>query len=133
MAKTWREKLNNGREPEIGPTQRTMAGITAGQIMLVPTPNQVKDYIEAIPKGQVRTVDELKLELAKQNGAEVTCPLCTGIFLRIVAESALDEQREGTPVDKITPFWRVLDAKSKTAKKLSCGPDFLTQMRESEA
>lgn len=133
MAKTWREKLNNGRQPETGPTQRTMAGITAGQIMLVPTPCQVKDYIEAIPKGQVRSIDELKLDLAKQNGAEVTCPLCTGIFLRIVAEAALDEQKEGTPVDKITPFWRVLDAKSKTAKKLSCGPDFLTQMRESEA
>lgn len=133
MAKTWREKLNNGREPEIGPTHRTMAGITAGQIMLVPTPNQVKAYIEAIPKGQVRTIDELKLDLAKQNGAEVTCPLCTGIFLRIVAEAALDEQKEGKGTSEITPFWRVLDAKSNTAKKLSCGPDFLTQMRESEA
>lgn len=133
MAKTWREKLNNGRKPEIGPTQRSMAGITAGQIMLVPTPNQVKHYIEAIPKGQVRTVDDLKLDLAKQNGAEVTCPLCTGIFLRIVAEAALEDKNEGTSVEKITPFWRVLDAKSKAAKKLSCGPDFLTHMRESEA
>lgn len=133
MAKTWKEKLNNGSVPQIGPTNRTKAGITAGQIMLVPTPSQVKDYIETIPKGQVRTVDELKLDLAKQNGADVTCPLCTGIFLRIVAEAALDEQREGKHINEITPFWRVLDAKSTTAKKLSCGPDFLTQMRESEA
>lgn len=131
--KTWREKLNNGREPEVGPTQRSLAGISPGAMMLVPTPIQVKEYIESIPKGQVRTIDQLKLDLAKQNGAEVTCPLCTGIFLRIVAEAALDEQKDGTPIEKITPFWRVLDAKSRAGQKLSCGTEFLTQMRQSEA
>ncbi len=130
--KTWREKLDNGRKPEVGPTQRSMAGISAGAIMLVPTPVQVKEYIEAIPKGQVRTVDQLKADLAKQSKAEVTCPLTTGIFLRIVAEAALEDHQEGRPLDQITPFWRVLDAKSPTAKKLSCGPEFLTQMRQSE-
>jgi hypothetical protein len=133
MAKTWREKLNNGRKPEIGPTERSMAGIPVGAMMLVPTPIQVKEYIESIPKGMFKTVDQLKSELAKQNGAEVTCPLVTGIFLRIVSEAALDEHREGKDLSQVTPFWRVLDAKSKAAAKLSCGPDFLTQMRNAES
>lgn len=133
MAKTWREKLHNGREPEIGPTSRSMAGIPAGAIMLVPTPLQIKQYIDTLPRGEFQTVDQLKLGLAKQNGAEVTCPLVTGISLRIIAEAALDEHREGKALSEVTPFWRVLDAKSKSAAKLSCDPEFLTQMRQTES
>jgi hypothetical protein len=133
MAKSWREKLDNGRKPEIGPTVRSMAGVPVGAIMLVPTPIQIKEYIEAIPRGEFKTVDQLKSELAKQNGAEVVCPLVTGISLRIISEAALEEHHEGKDLSTVTPFWRVLDAKSKAAAKLSCGPEFLTQMRQSES
>jgi hypothetical protein len=133
MAKTWREKLDNGRKPEIGPTARSMAGIPVGAIMLVPTPIQIKEYIETIPKGEFKTVDQLKSDLAQQNGAEVMCPLVTGISLRIISEAALDEHREGKDLATITPFWRVVDAKSKVAAKLTCGPEFVDQMRQSES
>lgn len=133
MPKSWREKMDNGRKPEVSPTSRTISGVPAGAMMLVPTPIQVKEFIESIPKGTFKTVDQLKAELAKQNGAEVTCPMVTSIFLRIVSEAALDEHREGKDVAQITPFWRVVDAKSKVAARLSCGPEFLTQMRQSES
>jgi hypothetical protein len=54
------------------------------------------------------------------------------IFVRIVAEAALDEMKEGKPVSKITPFWRVVDPESPAAQKLSCGTKFIVERRKSE-
>lgn len=55
-----------------------------------------------------------------------------GIFLRIVAEAALEELAAGTPEDRITPFWRVLDENSVTAGKIRGGAEFIRRMRERE-
>jgi hypothetical protein len=132
MPKTWRQKLHNGASPKVEITDKAFAGIPAGVRMLIPTPLLVKEYVERIPKGQTRTLEQVRIDLAKEHGAEFTCPLTTGIFIRIVAEAALDERLAGKGLDQITPFWRVLDEKSKAAKKLTCGPEFLTQMRQSE-
>jgi hypothetical protein len=34
---------------------------------------------------------------------------------------------------QITPFWRVIEPKSALAKKLTCGPEFIEEMRAAEA
>jgi len=133
MAKTWHQKLYNGAEPKVEVTDRAFAGIPAGKTMLIPTPVLVQEYVERIPKGQSKTLEQMRNDLAAEFKADVTCPLTTGIFIRIVAEAALDEHRNGKGLDEIVPFWRVLDEKSKAAKKLTCGPEFLTQMRQSES
>ena len=133
MAKTWQQKLHTGAEPKVEVTDRAFAGIPAGARMLIPTPVLVKEYMEHIPRGKTATMEQMRLDLAKEHHAEVTCPLTSGIFVRIVAEAALDEHRAGKSLVEITPFWRLLDEKSKAAKKLSCGPEFLTQMRVSES
>lgn len=75
----------------------------------------------------------LRLALAKDRGAEATCPLTTSIFLRIAAEAAWDEMEAGAALANITPFWRVVDPKSDLAKKLRCGPDWIAHQREMEA
>jgi len=36
----------------------------------------------------------------------MTCPLTTGIFVRIVAEAAEEERRDGKK--QVTPYWRVI-------------------------
>ena len=130
--KTWPEKLNDGRQPHIDVSDKDFAGIKAGQKMLIPTPKLVDGYIRQIPKGKFVDSATIRKELAIEHGAEVTCPLTTGIFLRIVAEAAYEEYQQGKPVSKITPFWRVIDEKSPTAKKLTFGTDFLKEQRQKE-
>ena len=95
------------------------------------TPEIVRDYIAAIPKGQTRSVKQMREELAKNHRASVTCPTSSGIFVRIVSESALADLQEGKSLKKITPFWRLVDPDSPAAHKISCGPDFiLDRLRE---
>jgi hypothetical protein len=56
------------------------------------------------------------------------CPVTTAIYLRVVAEVALDDLGTGKPLDQVVPFWRVVTPDSKVAKKLSCGPDHVAHL-----
>ena len=132
MPKTWNEKLNIDREPEVGPSVRKIDGFPPGSMMLVPTPREVRDYVMALKPGTKSSIPEMRATLAKQFGAEVTCPMVSGIFARIVSEAALDDHRAGMPLDKITPFWRLVDPKTTLAKRLTCGADFIDRQRKSE-
>ncbi len=62
----------------------------------------------------------------------MTCPITTGIFVRIAAEAAHEKFEKGTPLNKITTFWRVISETSPAAKKLSFGTDLLNKMRLKE-
>jgi hypothetical protein len=44
--------------------------------------------------------------LARKFQADFTCPLTTGIFLRIVAETAEEDRQNGK--EDIAPYWRVV-------------------------
>ena len=130
--KTWQEKMNDGREPQLERADKSFAGIKEGQMMLIPTPKLIEEYIRQVPEGTSVDSATIRKDLAIKHGAEVTCPLTTGIFLRIVAEAAYEEFQQGKPVDKIAPFWRVIDEKSPTAKKLTFGINFLKEQRIKE-
>lgn len=130
--KTWEEKLNIDRKPKIEKTIKGFSGIHPGQIMLIPTPKLIDAYIRQIPRGQQADVSTIRKDLAAEFHAEVTCPLTTGIFIRIAAEAAWEQYQKGTPVNKITPFWRVIDEHSATAKKLTFGTRFLKEQRKKE-
>jgi len=130
--KTWKEKLHTNRQPEVAAVDKDFAGVRKGQRMLVPTPLLVDQYIRQIPEGHFTDPLTLRKDLAAGFGAEVTCPLTTGIFIRIVAEAAYEAYDSGTPVAEITPFWRCVQAHSPTAKKLSFGRDFLLARQKEE-
>ena len=130
--KSWQEKLNIDRQPVIEISDKDFAGIRQGQRMLIPTPRLVESYIRQIPKGKQTDIALIRKDLAAAHHAEVTCPLTTGIFVRIVAEAAYEEYENGKPLNKIAPFWRVIDEKSPTAKKLSFGTAFLLEQRRLE-
>ncbi len=76
-------------------------------------------------------VAKMRQFLAKVHHADATCPVTTGIFLRIVAEAAYEEYLEGK--QDITPFWRVIEPDSILAKKLVATPAFIVAMRERES
>jgi hypothetical protein len=130
--KTWAEKLNIDREPVIEKADKDFAGIKTGQTMLIPTPKIVDSYIRQIPKGRHVNTETIRKDLAAEYHAEVTCPLTTGIFIRIVAEAAYEEYENGKPLNKITPFWRVITEKSPTAKKLTFGTKLLKEQQKKE-
>ncbi len=130
--KSWQDKLNDGRHPQIDVSTKDFAGIKAGQRMLIPTPKLIDEYIRQIPKGKKVDLITLRGDLAREHGAEVTCPLTTGIFLRIVAEAAYEEFANGKPLKSVTPFWRVINEKSSTAKKLSFETSILKEQQQKE-
>jgi alkylated DNA nucleotide flippase Atl1 len=75
-------------------------------MMLIPTPKLVDELIRKVPKGKLATVSELRRKLASDFKADVTCPLTTGIFVRIAAEAAEEDRALGR--NRVTPYWRVV-------------------------
>jgi hypothetical protein len=129
---TWSEKLDVPREIEIRPVREGRKNLRAGQLMLYPNGRAVETAIRAIPSGQAITVKELRSALAQEYGADVVCPVTTGICLRTVAEAAHEAFSTGAPVEEVAPVWRVLDARSSTLKKVSFDPAFILEQRTRE-
>jgi len=83
--------------------------------MLIPKPLDVDALMRRVEKGKLATVDQVRERLAKDYGADFTCPLCTGIFLRIAAETAEEDLSRGEK--QITPYWRVIKADGSLNEK----------------
>jgi hypothetical protein len=130
--RTWTDRLNDGRPHEVKRAPIGIAGMKAGQWMLVPTARQIDTFIRSIPRGQGMTARELRNAMAQAHGAEVTCPITTGFHLRTVAEAAWEALCDGAPVAHITPVWRVLPAGAPTLTKLSFDARFIAAQRELE-
>jgi alkylated DNA nucleotide flippase Atl1 len=101
----WREKLEKAQEPKVVDIPPKMARFGNGT-MLVPTPKLVDTLIRKVPKGKLVTVGEIRRKLAADFAADVACPLTTGIFVRIAAETAEEDRANGR--QRITPYWRVV-------------------------
>ena len=130
--KSWNERLNDPRPHQVKPAPIDIAGMKKGEIMLVPTAKLVDAFIRTIAEGTSMDVPTLRARLARRHKAQVTCPITTGFHLRTVAEAAWEEHQRGTPLSRITPFWRVLDAKTPTTAKLSFGAAVVTRRRAAE-
>lgn len=104
--KSWREKMDPPNLPKVVTLSPKMRKRYNASTMLVPSPREVEAMIQAVPKRSVITVSQIRKSLAEIHDAETTCPLTTGILVRIVAEAAEEEAREGKK--GITPYWRVL-------------------------
>ncbi|MBI4304258.1 MAG: MGMT family protein [Chloroflexi bacterium] len=87
--------------------------------MLIPKPLDIDALVRKIPKGKLATVDQLRERLAKDFKADFTCPLCTGIFLRVAAEAA--EEDLGRGLITITPYWRVVKPDGSLNEKFPGG------------
>ena len=130
--KTWQEKLHNNHPEKVEVVDGKFADIPAGATMYIAAPLVVDAYIRNIPEGMHTSLQQMRKDLAAEHRAEYTCPITSGIFLRIAAEAAYEEYMAGKPLNKITPFWRMIDGKSPAAKKLSFGSDFVKEMRQKE-
>ena len=103
---SWREKMENPNLPKVVKVPPNWRKRFGDATMLVPHPRDVEAAIRAVPRGRLITVKQIREYLAAKYQADVTCPLTTGIFIRIVAEAAEEEARAGKA--RITPYWRVV-------------------------
>jgi hypothetical protein len=131
--KSWLDKLNEKKEPIIKRIDIDFADIPSGSNMFIATPKLIDQYIQAIGVGKRIDIKTLRKDLAIAHNADYTCPVTTGIFLRIVAEANYEKLQQGIPVEDITAFWRVIEPNSKLAKKLTFGQEFLLQQVAKES
>jgi hypothetical protein len=131
--KNWLDKLNEPKESKIKQIDIDFADIPAGSTMFIATPQLLEQYINQIEPGQRVDIKTMRKDLAMEHNAAYTCPVSTGIFLRIVAEANYEKLQKGEPIGTIAPFWRAIDPQSALAKKLSFGQDFLKAQIEKES
>ncbi|MDP2662485.1 MAG: MGMT family protein [Dehalococcoidia bacterium] len=103
---TWREKLEKKQEPKIVDVPLDWQQRYGTGKMLVPTPLLIDDLMRKVPEGRLITVDQIRERLARDFNVGSTCPLTTGIFLRIAAETAEEDLQLGKK--EVTPYWRVI-------------------------
>ncbi len=130
--KTWKEKLHNGLTHKTVRNGRKYADVPEGAMLFIPTPEIVDEYIRSIPLGTHTTIQQMRNDLAAEYHTEFTCPITAGIFLRIASEAAYEDYTAGTPIEDLTPFWRMIDKKAPVAKKLTFGTEFVKEQREKE-
>lgn len=119
---TWRQKLEREHEShgKIVPIpERMQKGFGVGG-MLIPRPLDVDAIMRKVGKGKLITQSQLRDELARRSKADATCPLTTGIFVRIVAEAAEEDRRTGKK--RITPYWRTIKDNGALNEKFPGGP-----------
>jgi hypothetical protein len=126
-------KAPKKKEPKRVVLEKRFAGIPAGAILFVATPDIVAEYVRAIPAGQTRTIEQMRRDLAKRNKADATCPVSTAIFLRSVTEISLKHLREGAKREDVTPFWRIITPGTPIAKRLAIDPEWIEHQRALEA
>ena len=104
---TWREKLekNKGLPKVVDIPKRMQKRLGKGK-MLVPKPLDVDALIRQVKKGKLIIQKQIREKLAKDFKVNVTCPITTGIFVRITAEAAEEDKR--LERKQITPYWRVI-------------------------
>ncbi len=127
---TWREKVSRITEAELVDIPDKMQLRFGRGRMLIPRPVDIEKLIGTIRKGKLITKSELRKRLAADAGADVTCPLTTGIFLRIVSEAAEEDLASGKK--KIAPYWRVVGDKGELNEKISGGAELQAQRLKAE-
>ena len=94
--------------------EKNFSDLKAGQKMLISSPEKIAEYIKKIPEGRQKT--------AKEIGADNSCPVSTGIFIR----KAIEEH------GKEIPYWRLIDENHPVVKKLNLDPQELKYLRNLE-
>ena len=118
--KSWREKLEKTEGlPKIVDIPKKMEEKLGKGKMLIPKPLDVDALICEIKRGKLVTQEQIRDKLAKDFKVNVTCPITTGIFIRIAAETAEEDLRKGKK--QITPYWRVIKGDGSLNEKFPGG------------
>jgi alkylated DNA nucleotide flippase Atl1 len=104
--RSWQEKMDNPTLPKVVDIPLNWRKWAGRGRMLIASPHQVDALIRTVRKGRLITISRIREILAGQHMTDTTCPLTTGIFVRIAAEAAEEAAQAGKT--HITPYWRVV-------------------------
>lgn len=130
--KSWQEKLKEQSKklPRIVDTPKRMEKRLGKGKMLIPKPLDINDLICKVKKGKLVTQAQIREKLAEEFKVNVTCPITTGIFVRICAEAAEEEKRKGEK--RICPYWRVIGPDGSLNEKFPGGVKVQTKYLRGE-
>ncbi|MBU0488414.1 MAG: MGMT family protein [Bacteroidetes bacterium] len=131
--KSWKEKLHNKKDqlPEIKEIdcEKLIARTGKGK-MVIPAPLEIDALMKQVPEGFLITTDQIREYFNEKYHAVYTCPLCTGIFSRIAACAAEEDQMAGKK--DFTPYWRTLKTNGEINEKFPGGIEGQVQLLEQE-
>ena len=116
--------------PFVADRLRSVKGERVPQRMLYPSQALLEAAIADLPPGG-GALGAVRRSMAVQYGAEATCPVTTQRVLRDIAAVAVKAWESGDHA--VTPFWRVVDPKTPTARLMAGGAAFIRARRAEEA
>ena len=129
--KTWREKLADSKDlPRVERITAAMSKKWGNGTMVIPAPVEVDAIMKKVPKGKLITINEIRTRLARKHGADIACPMTTGIFAWIAAHAAEEEAAEGRK--EVTPYWRTLKSGGELNPKYPGGVEHQKALLEAE-
>ncbi len=129
--KTWREKLDNDKGlSRVVEVDERMSSRWGAGTFVIPAPREVDELMRAVPEGKLTTINHLRETLATRHAATIACPITTGMFARIAAEAAAEDEKDGR-ID-ITPYWRTLKTGGEVNPKYPGGCEGQRERLEAE-
>jgi hypothetical protein len=99
------EKLKSAPAGSFHVLEPAKANRMNAKTLYIPSPLDVAEAIRRIPKGETRTIMDLRRELAALGEAETACPAATIKYWKWLAQAS--EEAPGDAAYSI-PWWRVL-------------------------
>lgn len=129
--KSWVEKLHDSKDfPRVEEITEKMSKRWGTGTVVIPAPLEVDALMRSVPKGRLVTINLIREVLAKKHKATISCPITTGIFARIAAGAAEEQQQLG--IKDITPYWRTLRAGGVINPKYPGGVEGQKKLLEKE-
>lgn len=130
------ERYDTARPSYTKVNEKRFADLEAGTSVLIPSPQDIVLAIDELAPNETLTLTELRQSLAQQHDADGSCPVMTGMNLRIVADLGMEAIDAGhDPAlatdsgGEVIAFWKVVEPTSSLASKLPGGPDRIAQLR----
>jgi hypothetical protein len=108
----------------------SVRGARQMQDMLIPSMALIAERIGRVPPRETQSLAAIRAALAREFGADATCPVTTQRHLKAIAEEAVAGHAAGAR--DIVPFWRVVDPDTPNAARLAGGRDFILLRRAEE-
>lgn len=135
MATDYQAWYETAKPSYIKVNEKRFADLAAGTTVLIPSPQDIEAVVDDLLPGQTISLTELRQELATRHDADGSCPVMTGMHLRVAAEvnlTALAGADAGGPARPVVPIWRAIDPASPLAGKLDCGREGIRSLRAAD-
>lgn len=69
----WRNRFAAAKAPHVVMLPSDFADVKAGSRMLISSPAEIATYLARVPRGETRTMDRFRTEMARKAGAQAMC------------------------------------------------------------